>query len=268
MAVATSTALAIGGLAVSAASTTKSFIDAGKQKKLQRQAQADAEAAMAEARKKLEVNYFDTLAVQKEPYELEREALLAQGAQAIQAGQETGRGAAATAGKTQMAMNEAQAGIRTAMGKEMTDIEKMQAQEESRLRDVGVQLDLGEAEGAQQAAADAQQAAAAATAQGMQGLTSTLSQGIQMVSLYPTTRDTRSADINKAISGTAQQIPSAVRESAIPKTQLSASALTPKPMASSMSQPFLQNNMGFYGNKSNIMMPAPQDAYNFFKFYQ
>lgn len=185
MAIATSTALAVGGLAITAATTTKSFIDAGKQRRLQKQAQADADRAMAEARKKLEVNVYDTMAVKKEPYELQREALLSQGAQSIQAGQESERGAAATAGKVQMAQNEAQAGIRTDMGKEMTDIEKLQLGEESRLRDIGVQLDLSEAEGAQQAAADAQQAAAAATTQAFQGVTSLASQGLQMVNLYP-----------------------------------------------------------------------------------
>lgn len=190
------TAIAIGGLAVSAATTTKSFIDAGKQKKLQKEAEQDAKNAMDAARKKLEVNFYDQMAVKKEPYELEREAMLSQGAQAIQAGQEQERGAAATAGRVQMAMNEGQAGIRTAMGKEMTDIEKMQLAEDSRLRDVGVQLDLGEAEGAQQAARDAQQAAAAATNQAWQGVASTVQQGLQMVPLY-----TQNAAAQKAAVG-------------------------------------------------------------------
>lgn len=178
------TAVAIGGLAISAATTTKSFIDAGKQKKLQKQAEADAQKAMAEARKKLEVNYYDEMAVNKEPYELQREALLSQGAQAMQAGVESERGAAATAGRLQQAQNEAQAGIRTEMGKEMADIQKLQLAEESRLRDIGTQLDLGEAEGAQQAARDAQEARAAAMAQGFEGLTSTAQQALQMVPLY------------------------------------------------------------------------------------
>jgi len=184
MAVATTTALAIGGLAVSAGGATASFIQAGKQRKLKEQAQADADKAMAEARKKLEVNYYDQLAVQKEPYELQREALLSQGALAVQAGVESDRGAAATAGRVQMAMNEAQAGIRTAQGKEMSDLAKLSAQEDSRLRDVGVQLDLAEVEGAQQAAADAEQARAAAIQQGMAGVQSVAQQGIAMAPLY------------------------------------------------------------------------------------
>jgi hypothetical protein len=184
MAIATSTALAIGGLAVSAGGATASFIQAGKQRKLKEQAQADAEKAMAEARKKLEVNYYDQLAVQKEPYELQREALLSQGALAVQAGVEGDRGAAATAGRVQMAMNEAQAGIRTAQGKEMSDLAKLSATEDSRLRDVGVQLDLAEVEGAQQAQADAEQARAAAIQQGMAGVQSVAQQGIAMAPLY------------------------------------------------------------------------------------
>ena len=86
MAIATSTALAIGGLAVSAGSAGMSFAQAGKQRKLQREAEADAEAAMTEARKKLDVNFYEQLAIQKEPYELAREAALVQGAEALQAG--------------------------------------------------------------------------------------------------------------------------------------------------------------------------------------
>ena len=178
------TAVAIGGLAISAATTTMSFVQAGEQKSKQRQAEADAAAVMAAARKKLEVNFTDKLAVKKEPYELQREAMLSAGAQAVQAGVESERGAATTAGKVLMAQNEAQAGIRTAMGAEMTDIENKQIAEQSRLRDLGVQLDLGEAEGAQQAAADAERQAAQSTSEGFQGLSSTLQQGLAMVPLF------------------------------------------------------------------------------------
>ena len=178
------TAVAIGGLALSAGSTAMSFIQAGEQKSKQRAAEAAAAAAMAEARKKLEINFTDELAVNKEPYELQRDAMLSQGALAIQAGQESERGSVATAGKVQMAMNEAQAGIRTEMSKEMTDIQNKKIQEASRLRDLGVQLDLGEAEGAQMTAANAEEAATAATAQGIQGVVSTAQQGLNMMPLY------------------------------------------------------------------------------------
>lgn len=178
------TAVAIGGLALSAGTTAMSFIQAGEQKSKQRAAEAAAAAAMAEAKKKLQINYTDELAINKEPYELQREAMLSQGAQAIQAGQESDRGAAATAGRVQMAQNEAQAGIRTAMGKEMTDIQNKQVEEASRLRDLGVQIDLGEVEGQQMIAQNAEQAATAATEQGIQGVISTAQQGLNMMPLY------------------------------------------------------------------------------------
>ena len=178
------------GLAATAGSTTMSFLQAGKQKSAMRNAERDADQAMQEARKKLDINFYDSLAIQKEPYELEREALLSQGAQAIQAGVESERGAAATAGRIQMAQQEGQAGVRSAFGQELTALERLSAQEESRLRDVGVQLDLGEVEGAQLAAANAQELAAQATQQGMQGVTSL---GQQVISALPLFAKTGSA---------------------------------------------------------------------------
>jgi hypothetical protein len=179
------TTIAAGvGLAATVGSTAMSFAQAGKQKSLAAKAAADADKAMQEAKKALNVNFYASQAIKKEPYELEREALLAQGAQAIEAGVESERGAAATAGRVQMGMNEGQAGIRTAMGREMTELENKQLAEESRLRDVGVQINLGEAEGAQLAARDAEEARAAAIAQGWQGVTSAIGQAAAIPSLY------------------------------------------------------------------------------------
>lgn len=172
------------GLAATAATTTGSFIQAGKQRRLQQQAEADAAKAMADARKKLEINYYESLAIQKEPYELEREALISAGAQAIEAGRESERGAAAVAGRVQMAQQEGQAGIRTAMGKELTELEKLTATEDARLRDINVQLDLEEVAGAQEAAAQAQEARQKASAEGVQGVTNLIGQAASMAPLY------------------------------------------------------------------------------------
>lgn len=171
-AITASTIAAGASVAATAATAGLSFAQAGKQKKAMQQAQKDADEAMQEARKKLEVNVFDKLSIQKEPFELQREALLSQGAQAIQAGVESERGAAATAGRIQMAQQEGQAGIRSAMGQELQQLEMLSAQEEGRLRDIGVQLDLEEVAGAQLAAANAQELQAQALQQGMEGVTS------------------------------------------------------------------------------------------------
>lgn len=179
------TTIAAGiGLASTAATTGMSFAQAGKQRKLMRQAEAEADRAMQEARKKLEVNVYDKLAINKEPYELQREAMLSQGAQAIQAGVESERGAAATAGRVQMAQQEGQAAIRSAMGQELQQLGMLSAQEEGRLRDIGVQLDLEEVAGAQLAAANAQELGAQAVQQGMAGLTSLGSQLAEQAPLF------------------------------------------------------------------------------------
>lgn len=191
----TSAALAAAGLAATAASTGMSFAQAGKQKQAQRNAERDADQAMQEARKKLEINFYDSLAIQKEPYELEREALLSQGAQAIQAGVESERGAAATAGRIQMAQQEGQAGVRSAMGQELTALERLSAQEDSRLRDIGTQLDLGEVEGAQLAAANAQELRARSMEQGMQGVTSLGKQAVSYIPLFGG-KDAVTPDVN------------------------------------------------------------------------
>jgi hypothetical protein len=184
MAIATTTAIAAAGLAISAGTTAASFSQAAKQKKLQREAEADASKAMAEARKKLDVNFYEQLGIQKEPYNLEREAMIIQGAQAIEAGKESERGAAALAGRVQLARQQGEREIAAAMGQEMLGLEKARVAEESRLRDMGISLDLGEVEGAQLAARDAQQAAVAATQQGVQGLSNMAQQGLSLVPLY------------------------------------------------------------------------------------
>lgn len=163
---------AITGLVLTAGTTAYSFAQAASQKKEQTKAENEAAKFLADARKKLEVNFYDQLAIQKEPYQLAREAALTQGAQAIQAGVESERGAAATAGRIQLAQQEEQRKIAAAMGQEMAGLEKLSAAEESRLRDMQSALDIREATGAQRAAAVAEARSAQALAQGMQGVAS------------------------------------------------------------------------------------------------
>ena len=181
------------GVAATVGTTAMSFAKAKKQRDLENDANDAAATAMAEARKKLTVNVYDKLAIQKEPYELQREAMLAQGAQAIQAGVESERGAAATAGRVQMAANEGQAAIRSAMGQDLQQLEMLSAQEDARNRDIGVQLDLEEVAGAQLAAANAQELGAQATQQGFQGVTSLTSQLADAVPLFDKTASARQA---------------------------------------------------------------------------
>ena len=185
MAIATTTALAIGSLAATAGSTAMSFAQASKQRKLQEEAERKADKSMREARAKLEVNYLEALGIAKEPYELEREQMRAAGAQATAAAVEgEQRGVAATAGRVMAAEQQGQASIRSEMAKDIYELETATAKESSRLRDEGVKLDLAEAEGAQIAAAQAENLRNQAINQGIQGAISTAAQGLAFVPLY------------------------------------------------------------------------------------
>ena len=184
------TSIAAGiGIASSLGGAAMSFTQANKQQKLQEEAEAAGLKAMADARGRLDINYMNALSVQKEPYELQREAMIAQGAQTVDAAKESERGPAAAAGRVQMAQNEAQKDITTAMGKELTDIERLKVAEEARLGDLRTQLNLDVAAGAELAARNAAEMKAQATTQGLTGLTSAATQVANLVPLYGYKKD-------------------------------------------------------------------------------
>lgn len=178
------TIAAAAGLAATAGTTVASFAQAGKQRNLQKKAEAEATRAMEEARNELSINYSAALGIQKEPYQLEREALISAGAQAIEAGREGERGAAETAGRVYALQQQGQQQIASEMGKELTALDKATATEAAQLRNARANLSLAEAEGAQLAARDAEEAAQAATMQGIQGVASTVQQAASFVPLY------------------------------------------------------------------------------------
>ena len=201
----TAAIIALAGVATSAASAGMSFAQAGKQRKLQQEAERDAKQAMEEAKKKLEINYLEQLAIQKEPYQLEREALLSAGAQGVLAAQEgEARGAAPGVGRIQLAQQQGQRQIAGAMGQELLGLEKAAAQEEGRIRDALAGLDLAEVTGAQLAAREAQRAAAAATQSGFSSLQAAGQQAIQMAPLYGKNIEAEKAAIGQ-MSFTPQQ---------------------------------------------------------------
>lgn len=179
MAIGTASAI---GLGITAVSTGYSFATAAAQKKEQRKAEDEAKKYLSEARKKLDVNFYEQLGIQREPYDLAREAAISTAAQALEAGRESERGAAATAGRVFLGAQKAQRDIATAMGQEMAGLQKLSAAEEARLRDAQAELDIREATGAQKAAAVAEQRSAQALFQGMQGVASL---GQQVAAAFP-----------------------------------------------------------------------------------
>ena len=180
------TIAAVGGMAATALTTGFQVADLIKSKRLQKEADAEAEKAMAEARKFLDVNVYDALNIQMKPYDLEREAALTTGAQLIEAGRESERGAAAMAGRIQANQQSLNRDIQARMGKEMADLQKLSAAEESRLKDIKTQLYLDEVEGAQTASAMYDERAAQAAKNAISGVTSMIGQAAKLPALYGT----------------------------------------------------------------------------------
>jgi len=166
---AVATALTVAAIGVGLGQAGMSFAQVGKEKRKAKEAEINAERALSAANKSLEKNYMESLAIQKEPYELEREASLVAGAQGIEALRESERGLGRV-GAIQAQQQQAQRKIASAMGQELFNLDYLTAQEDSRLRDIGTQIQLGEVAGQQMAQADAEEAAAQYMQQGMEGI--------------------------------------------------------------------------------------------------
>ena len=185
MAIATGTALTIASLAATAATTGASFAQASKQKKMQQKAEREADIALAEAKQKLDVNYYKGLSLQKEPFERAREAILSSQQQALQAAQEAEtRGVAATAGRAIMAGQEAQRGIAMTQAQRLQELEQLAAAEQSRIAGLQGDILLEEAAGAELAARNAEERRQLASQQAMAGVGSLIKQGAALAPLF------------------------------------------------------------------------------------
>ncbi len=183
--------IALAGLATSAVSTGASFIQASKQKKMQQKAEREADKALADARKKLDVNFYEGLSLQKEPYERAREAMLASGQQALQAAQEgETRGVAATAGRVAMAQGAAQRDIAGAQAERLLGLEKLAAGEEAKLAGLQAEISLEEVAGKQLQAREAEQRKQLASQQALAGVGSMIQQGAALAPLFGAAPDT------------------------------------------------------------------------------
>ena len=177
------TALTLASVGSSLLGSGMSFANARKQNKIKADAEKAADEAMASARKRLEVNLMDSLAIQKEPYELEREAMLAAGAQATEVARESERGAGRV-GAIYAQQQQGQRQIAADMGQDMFNLDYLSAQEDTRLRDLNTQLDLGEVEGAQLQAANAEERRQQQLMAGAQGIGNAAATGLDSLALY------------------------------------------------------------------------------------
>ena len=162
------TAIAIGSAAVSAGT---SFAQAAKQKGIIADAEAEAESKMKQARASLEKNYMESLSIPKAAFEAQNEAILVAGSAALDAARDgSQRGVGTVAQNVLNSQNDALRDASVRQEQQLFNLEAATAEEESRLRDIGVGLDLQEVEGANMVAADAQAARNAAIQSGIGSL--------------------------------------------------------------------------------------------------
>lgn len=143
MAIGTAAAISAG---VSLASTGMSISQAAQARRARDEADREAKRFIEEAERQMEINPFEALAIQKEPYEMAMDAAIEAAAIESQALAEADpRYLAGLAARRRMGQEEALQGVRTAMGQEMLNLDKMAAAEEARLRDQRTNLMMGQA---------------------------------------------------------------------------------------------------------------------------
>lgn len=178
-------AAAIGSFAISGISAYMSFNQAAEQNKQARALARKGDKLMAETRKKLDVKFTEAMSAQKQVYEQARDTLLSTASQGIQAAQEgEQRGAGAAVSRIVQGVAAAERGISEAQEGELSEIQKAQIDEKKALRDMGVQLDLGEVSGIQKAQRDAEQRAELAKSQAFQSVGSALQSGLSLVPTF------------------------------------------------------------------------------------
>lgn len=172
---------AIAGLSITAITTGMSFIQAGKDRRAAEAAQLQADISMDKIEKALTKNEMEALSLQTESYEREADALKTQAKTEIDMVREGDqRGVLAGSGRIQAGVLEAAGAQRKAMGEELGDLEKLSADEATRNSDIGIQMELGNIQGAQTAAAALSDSASQATSAGLQGVASAAMQGVNM----------------------------------------------------------------------------------------
>lgn len=149
--------ITIAQAGISVAGMVSSFAQASKQQRMYRKAEENVARFMAEARKRLEVNVFEPLQVPLQGYEMASQINMASSRQSVEALRESGqRAIAGGIGRVQEVTTRASEDLRMEMQRDLYKRDEMIAKEDSRMRDMGMSLDLAEVTGAQQAMADSE----------------------------------------------------------------------------------------------------------------
>jgi len=193
-------AIAMG--AVQLGTALVSGVQAEKMRKLQNSAERDASKLMKDVYSQLDKNQYAAVSLPMKAYEIEREALAAQGAQAIEAGRESQR---FSPGSTMAQFRKGLRDIQSEQADKMLELDLLTAQEAARKDDIRAQFKAMEAEGAQMAAADYEQRKLAAVGGAIQSGIGAIGTGIESIPLYTATQGVRTVSniedaYNKALS--------------------------------------------------------------------
>lgn len=173
------------GLATGAIGLGASVAQMISEKRKQRDAERSATEAVAEARKTMEVNRAEGIEIPLEAYELSERAVTAQQMQATEALRESGqRAVAAGVGKVAASSADVIEQIRQRMAEDLFKRETLVAESQAKIDQRLAYLSLKEAEGAQVAAAQAQETAAMSLKSGVEGLGNVFGDIASLAPLY------------------------------------------------------------------------------------
>jgi hypothetical protein len=189
------------GLAAAVGSAGASFRNVKKFQNQQAEANDAAMKSLAEAKKTMNVNYYEQLGIETGAYEMASRQAKSTAADLTRAAQQgEGRGVGAAAGQIYAAGLGGQEQVRASMAEDLMGLDKLVAAEDSRIAGALAGIDLQAAEGAQLAARDAQQAAAASTAQGFQSLQSGAQQLYEAAPLFDKSQGMKQYDKLKGLA--------------------------------------------------------------------
>lgn len=189
------------GLATAVGSAGASFANVKKFQRQQSEANDAAMQALAKAKKTMNVNYYEQLGIETGAYEMASRQIKSTAADLTRAAQQgEGRGVGAAAGQIYAAGLGGQEQVRASMAEDLMGLDKLVAAEDSRIAGALASIDLQAAEGAQLAARDAQQAAAASTTQGIQSLQSGAQQLYEAAPLFDKSQGMKQYDKLKGLA--------------------------------------------------------------------
>ena len=191
---AAATALAAGGLLISATSAGMSFSQAARQRRAASDANKATDELMKEAERKAEVEYMQELNIPLDAYSDQEKRNIQSQQQNLQMLQEgDSRNLLAGVGVVGAQASVSAENNRINKGKDLFDLEKMQVQEKSDINQDLKDLKVGAAADQSMRSRDAQEAAAAAMQQGVSSVGSVLTGAASQMKLYSTSSADRAA---------------------------------------------------------------------------